>query len=276
VPGRAVMSGTCRRRGGACPDSTPALSSAEGPRPASSLKDPRYCAFQALAGAAARMHEDPRRDPGHRRGRAVPRGHVPHPSAAQAPRRARHYPQRRHRRRDADRRARPVSHRISVSSQPAPAMFAGGAVLLTVTVINLGTIHEQFAGPARLIARSGGQAIDFPGFIVLGPSTRVITADWPHHPRVCLCTAWLTTAGGRRPSRRGPAARTPATLGGDGAGQVSARAPGSCARQQRRRLPASRAGFLTCAPRRERTTGVIAGRAGYCGAGADDGAGFLA
>jgi hypothetical protein len=90
----------------------------------------------------------------------------------------------------------PVVHRVALSHLSSPGFSTGGNIPLTVTVRNLGTEHQQFAGRTQLTARYGRQAIQFPSFIVLRSASRILTADWTSHPWMCICSLRLTTSNG--------------------------------------------------------------------------------
>lgn len=90
----------------------------------------------------------------------------------------------------------PIVHKITLSGLSAPAFSAGGNIPLTVTIRNHGTVHQQYAGRARLTADAGAHRIKFPGFILLSASTRIITTHWASHPWMCLCTVRVTTTDG--------------------------------------------------------------------------------
>jgi hypothetical protein len=90
----------------------------------------------------------------------------------------------------------PVKHKIALGGLAAPGFSTGGTIPLTVTVHNLGTVHQLFAGQTALTARYGGQTIKFPGFLVLASSTRTVSATWASHPWMCACTVRLTVSNG--------------------------------------------------------------------------------
>jgi hypothetical protein len=90
----------------------------------------------------------------------------------------------------------PVTHKIAFGGLAAPVFSTGGTIPLTVTVRNLGTVHQLFAGPTSLTARYGGQTIGFPAFLVLASSTRTVSATWASHPWICACTVRLTASNG--------------------------------------------------------------------------------
>jgi hypothetical protein len=90
----------------------------------------------------------------------------------------------------------PVKHKIALVGLAAPGFSTGGAIPLTVTVHNLGTVHQLFAGQTALTARYGSQTIQFPPFLVLASRTRTVSATWGSHPWMCACTVRLTATDG--------------------------------------------------------------------------------
>lgn len=85
-----------------------------------------------------------------------------------------------------------------------PASLFGGAIPMTATVKNLGTVHRTYAGDGALhVAITGWGAsadnrqIRFPDFTVLRDSTVEVSSTWSNPPLVCFCRSTVTADDGQ-------------------------------------------------------------------------------
>lgn len=86
---------------------------------------------------------------------------------------------------------------VSLSGLAAPTFASGGAVPITATVSNRGTVHHDFRKPSPLTVTGAGTAEPFPDFTVPRDSVRDIATTWKP-PFLCVChpTVTLTSANG--------------------------------------------------------------------------------
>lgn len=91
----------------------------------------------------------------------------------------------------------PVVDSVSLSGLAAPTFVAGGAVPITATVTNQGTIHHDFRTPSPLTVTGAGTAEPFPDFTVPRDSVRNVATTWDP-PFLCVChpTVTMTSANG--------------------------------------------------------------------------------
>ncbi|MEQ4716652.1 hypothetical protein [Nonomuraea sp. B19D2] len=89
-----------------------------------------------------------------------------------------------------------ISRHIEVGQLQAPSLSIGGAISLSLPIHNRGNIHQDYVHPHGLSARIGEQTLRFADFTVLAGSTRLVTAEWPDPPLLCLCQATISVPDG--------------------------------------------------------------------------------
>lgn len=93
----------------------------------------------------------------------------------------------------------PSVHKTAFDLQ-APHWSTGGPIRLTATIKNSGNAYGLFNG---LSAKAGGTTVPFPGVLVLGGSTRTVSALWASPPLFCV-PCHVTLAGATATVWRAP------------------------------------------------------------------------
>lgn len=96
----------------------------------------------------------------------------------------------------------PIDESATISGLDAGGFSTGGAVDVTATVRNTGTVHRDFRGDDRLELSADGDRSDFDDFTVARGSRREITTSWKP-PLICIChpTVAIANADGTTSSR---------------------------------------------------------------------------
>src|SRR5205823_5131499 len=81
-----------------------------------------------------------------------------------------------------------VTRKASLGALHAPFFADGGPVRFDLTVRDSGNVHRDYIRPHNLVALAHGDVVAFPDFTVLRDSTRIIQAEWPDPPLICICT----------------------------------------------------------------------------------------
>lgn len=81
----------------------------------------------------------------------------------------------------------PVDTTSTLSSLSAPGFSLGGAVTVTASVQNVGTVHRDFRAPTPLAITSGDDSTAFPDFTVTRDAVRDVSTTWDP-PLMCICT----------------------------------------------------------------------------------------
>lgn len=78
----------------------------------------------------------------------------------------------------------------TVSDLSAPGFSSGGAINISATVHDMGTVHRDFRGSSAL-RLTGAGSTPFPDFTVMRGSTREVSTTW-HAPFMCICHPKIT------------------------------------------------------------------------------------
>lgn len=89
----------------------------------------------------------------------------------------------------------PSDDTVVVTDLRAKGISWRGPIDLGVTVRDIGTMHRDFHGTARLPVTVGGQQVLFPDFTVLRGATRQVETRWQNPPLLCRCTATVAITG---------------------------------------------------------------------------------